>query len=84
MNTKYTVYILQSIKFENEYYTGHTSKTLKDRLWEHNQGMSKYTKAFIPWKIKTYMVFDNEKKAIELEHYLKTGSGKAFRNKRLI
>ncbi len=84
MNKKYTVYILQSIKFENKYYTGHTNKSLEDRLWEHNQGMSKYTKAYTPWKIKTYIVFDNEKRAIEFEYYLKTGSGKAFRNKRFI
>ena len=46
--------------------------------------MSKYTKSYTPWEIKTYIVFDNEKRAIEFEYYLKTGSGKAFRNKRFI
>lgn len=31
-----------------------------------------------------YLAFDNKDKAIEFEEYLKSGSGRAFRDKRLL
>lgn len=43
------LYILQSIK-SLKYYIGCTNN-IKRRLIEHNSGLSKYTKNYIPWKL---------------------------------
>ena len=79
----YFVYIIQSKKFPNEIYTGF-SENLKIRMYAHNHGKSTYTNKFKPWKLIFYCAFSDKKQALDFEHYLKTGSGKAFKNKRLI
>ena len=38
---------------------------------------------FRPWRIKTAIAFTERQRAIELERYLKTASGRAFAKKRL-
>jgi predicted GIY-YIG superfamily endonuclease len=78
----YYVYILQSINFPKEIYTGSTPD-LKARLKSHNSGATKHTSKFKPWKIVWFCAFANKKIAIEFERYLKTSSGIAFRNKHL-
>jgi putative endonuclease len=78
----YLVYILQSLK-DNSYYTGWTTN-LEQRLKVHNLGFSKYSSTKKPFKLFWYRVFNDKKKAIKFEKYLKSGSGIAFRNKRLI
>ncbi len=64
-------------------YRGYT-EDLKVRLKEHNSGKSKHTAKFMPWELVSYHAFADKKKAMDFEHYLKTGSGKAFANKRLL
>ncbi|MGA1192127.1 MAG: GIY-YIG nuclease family protein [Bdellovibrionota bacterium] len=76
------VYILRSIKWPERRYFGITSD-LKTRLKHHNDGCSRYTKRYRPWKLDTYIGFSDEERATEFERYLKTGSGKAFSKKRL-
>jgi len=78
----YYVYIIQSRK-DNSYYVGSTSD-LKKRLSEHYRGNVKYTSAKIPYKLVWYCVFQNKKKALDFEKYLKQGSGFAFARKRLM
>ena len=78
----YIVYIIQSLK-DSSYYTGWTTN-LEKRLKEHNLGLSKYSSTKKPFKLVWYCVFKDKKKAIKFEKYLKSGSGIAFRNKRLI
>jgi len=77
------VYLLQSIKFPKKYYTGYSENTY-NRLNEHNKGNSAYTDKFKPWKIIFYCAFENKVTALNFERYLKSSSGIAFRNKRLI
>ena len=79
----YYVYILQSIKFPHQFYTGFSGDVFQ-RLKEHNLGKSIYTHNSVPWKLVYYSVFEEKKKALNFEKYLKTASGRAFRNKRLI
>lgn len=79
----YYVYILQSINYNKQFYVGF-SEDIKERLKEHNKGKSTYTNKFKPWRIVFYSVFNSKKKALDFEKYLKTSSGIAFRNKRLI
>jgi len=78
----YIVYILQSLK-DQSYYTGITTN-LKLRLKEHNLGTSIYSSGKKPFKIIWHCIFNDKIKAIHFEKYLKSGSGIAFRNKRLI
>jgi len=74
------VYLLRSTSNHSQTYTGITTN-LDRRLREHNLGLSKTTKPNIPWKIETYIAFENEEKAKNFEIYLKQGSGYAFAKK---
>ena len=51
---------------------------------DHNDGHSKHTAKFIPWKLAPYFAFADEKTAIAFEQDLKSGSGKAFLKRRLL
>lgn len=77
----YYVYLIRSVEFPEQTYKGFT-KDLKQRIKDHNSGHSKHTAKFAPWELISYHAFADEQKAREFEHYLKTGSGKAFANKR--
>ena len=77
----YYVYIL---KLDNgEFYTGFT-KDLKDRIEHHKHKSTKYTRDHVPQELAFYASFSNKQLALDFEIYLKSSSGKAFRNKRLI
>jgi len=78
----YYVYILQSEKNSNRFYTGFT-ENLEARLKDHNNGKSPHTSEHAPWKIKTAVAFTDRQKAMDFERYLKTASGRAFAKKRL-
>ncbi len=75
-------YILRSLKSKIFYY-GYTNN-LKERVNQHNAGLSKSTKPHRPWKLVFYTAFETEQQAKNFEQYLKTGSGKAFAYKRLV
>jgi putative endonuclease len=75
------VYILRCA--DSTYYTGHTNN-LDDRIRRHNKGENTYTKARLPITLITYLAFSDKYKAFDFERYLKSGSGKAFSQKRLI
>ncbi|MFP4018742.1 MAG: GIY-YIG nuclease family protein [Bacteroidales bacterium] len=75
------VYILKCS--DNSYYTGCTNN-LKERLARHNKGQVYYTKDKLPLELISYIAFRDKYKAFAFEKYLKSGSGVAFRNKRLI
>ena len=77
------VYILLSQKNPMKFYIGLT-KDLDDRLYRHNAGQEKYTRSERPWKLETYIAFENQKLAISFEKYLKHGSGHAFLKKRFL
>ena len=76
------VYLLQSLTVSNQRYVGITTN-LKVRFRTHNAGGSSHTSKYRPWKIVTYLCFKDDRRAVEFERYLKTGSGQAFANKRL-
>ena len=78
----YYVYLIHSLSFPEQTYKGFTGD-LKQRMKDHNAGKSKHTSKYIPWELVSYHAFADKRKAQEFEYYLKTGSGKAFANKRL-
>jgi predicted GIY-YIG superfamily endonuclease len=76
------VYILQSTGSEEHFYTGLTDD-LRVRLKKHNAGEVLHTAKFKPWRIKTYLAFADEARAVAFKRYLKSPSGRAFNKKRL-
>lgn len=77
----HSVYILIS-ECGAHRYVGLTGN-LKARLGAHNAGRVTHTSKYRPWRIKTYVAFDQRDKAVAFEKYLKSGSGRAFAAKRL-
>lgn len=63
-------------------YIGFT-EDLRQRVADHNADCNPSTTNGKPWKLKDYIAFDTKPQALAFERYLKTGSGHAFRKKRL-
>ena len=76
------VYILQSEKEPERFYTGFT-EDVERRLRDHNTGRDPHTVKHHPWRVKTYIGFSDRSQALAFERYLKTSSGRAFSKKRL-
>ena len=74
------VYILESER-GSHFYVGVTSN-LKARVRLHNAGKVNHTAKHAPWKIRTYIAFSDGDRTMEFERYLKSGSGRAFAEKR--
>ncbi len=81
MKDTWSVYMLRCS--DSTIYTGCTSN-LKARMERHSKGYVKYTKTRLPVAIITYIVFKDKYKAYAFERYLKSGSGRAFMNKRFL
>jgi len=75
----YRVYLLKSLKDLSKSYVGITIKPLRDRLKEHNDGLSTYTKTYRPWKLIYFENFYCKLCADKREHFLKSGFGYRLR-----
>ena len=75
------VYIL--LCANGKLYTGCTNN-LNDRFQRHISGKVESTKDLLPVRLVFYCAFPDKYKAFAFEKYLKSGSGRAFKNKRLI
>ncbi len=64
-------------------YVGSTND-IGRRLTEHNSGKVDSTKNRTPSSLEAYFAVKCQSRAIELEQYLKTGSGRAFLQKRIL
>lgn len=78
----YFVYLLRSLSHPEQRYVGYTTD-LAERLKRHNSGGSIHTARHRPWKLVCCLGFDNRQRALAFEQYLKSGSGRAFSEKRL-
>jgi len=75
------VYLL---KLSNsDYYVGATMN-LKERIKKHQKGDVPHISKFRPVKLEWYTAFKDVSIAMGFERYLKSSSGKAFRNKHLL
>jgi putative endonuclease len=63
------VYIIYSDKFD-KYYKGYSQRPYH-RLEEHNLGLSRYTKHFIPWKLVYLESFPTKRQALIREKGIK-------------
>ena len=75
----YKVYLLVSLKDRKSSYVGLTIKDIGDRLKEHNDGLSRYTKVLRPWKLIYFENFYCKMCADKREQFLKSGLGYRFR-----
>ena len=73
MMKSYFTYILKS-EVKNNHYYGHTSD-LEKRLLNHNSGLSRFTKAYIPWKLIYFEKFDTRSESIRREKFFKSVDG---------
>lgn len=75
----YIVYILFSFS-SGRYYIGQT-KNLEKRIFDHNRGKVKSTKAYLPWKVIYTEEFSTKSEAYQRELKIKSfKSGEAFKN----
>ena len=72
----YFAYVLKSIEHEY-FYKGHC-KELENRLVQHNSGMTKSIKPYIPFTIVYFEKFETEKEAVGREKYFKSSAGRRF------
>ena len=77
------VYFLRSLSRPTKTYVGHT-EDVTARLAAHNTGGCPSTARFRPWELIAYIAVRDEKTAVELERYFKSGSGHAFWHKRFM
>jgi putative endonuclease len=75
------VYLLQCN--DGSTYTGCT-QNIDERLRRHALGEILYTSSRLPVVVVTYVAFNDKNLAFKFEKYLKSGSGKAFSNKRFL
>jgi len=64
-------------------YVGSTND-LKRRVASHQQGQVISTRGNLPAVLRSYVAVASEPQSRRLEHYFKSGSGKAFAMKRLL
>ena len=74
---KRLVYILRSVQDGKRPYVGLTSN-VSARLAAHNAGHCTHTARHRPWKVIVCIEFEEERRAVQFEKYLKSGSGWAF------
>jgi predicted GIY-YIG superfamily endonuclease len=77
MKQLFYIYILQSEVDPARFYTGLT-EDLRSRLKHHNSGRILHTAKWKPWQLKTYIALGDRHRAVRLERYLKSASGRAF------
>lgn len=78
---QYTVYILLSSKLDKT-YVGYAND-LNNRLKEHNNGESYYSKRFKPWIVVYTELFETKLEAIKREKYFKSAAGRRWIKKNL-
>jgi putative endonuclease len=76
------VYILRSAMDKN-LYVGLTNDITR-RLTEHSSGNVDSTRNRRPFSLEAYFAVKYKSRAVELERYLKSGSGRAFLQKHIL
>lgn len=79
LGTTIYVYCLSNTT-NREIYVG-ISNDVERRLGEHNKGMNRYTKAFVPWRVIFKEPHPNYQSARVREKYFKSAAGKKHLHK---
>ncbi len=76
------MYVLRSERDPTRHYVGLTAD-LSRRLACHNAGQNIDTAKDRPWRVVVFLEFADADSAARFEHYLKSGSGRAFAKRHL-
>jgi hypothetical protein len=76
------VFLLQSVADEQQKYVGFANDLKATCQTPQRSSVTSHCQAYAV-EVVTHFAFENERRARELEYYLKTGSGSAFANNRL-
>jgi putative endonuclease len=74
-------YVVKSIS-KHYFYKGHC-QNLKKRIEEHNSGMTKSIRPYLPVELVYFEEFPTIIEAIQREKYFKTAAGRRFLKKKL-
>ena len=74
-------YVIKSIEHDY-FYKGHC-QDIEKRLAEHNKGLTKSIKPYIPFKLVYFEEFAQLGDAIKREQYFKTAAGRRFLKKKI-
>jgi putative endonuclease len=74
----HSVYILESETL-GLHYKGYTTN-ISRRLWEHNEGLSRYTRNKGPWKLVFLKEFETKKEALIYERMIKRANSECLKN----
>ncbi|MEJ7693377.1 GIY-YIG nuclease family protein [Daejeonella sp.] len=80
--TVYYTYVLKS-EVSDFYYKGHC-QNLAVRLVQHNSGMTKSIRPYLPFKLIYFEKFESLNEAIRREKYFKTSAGRRYLSSKLI
>jgi putative endonuclease len=79
----FAVYILRSLRNE-KHYVGFTSRSVSERLAEHNRGhRGAWSSGNRPFEVIYQESYDSESEAHARERFLKTGKGREWLKSRL-
>jgi len=79
----FIVYVLKSLK-NGKRYVGYTSKSVEERLNEHNSGTDKWTRVNGPFRLVYKESYNNKTEAIIREKFLKSGQGRKFLDQQVL
>jgi putative endonuclease len=79
---KYFAYVIKSVNHDY-FYKGHY-KDLEVRLRQHNSGMTKSIRPFLPFVIVYFEEFGTLFEAVKREKYFKSSRGREFLKKVLV
>jgi putative endonuclease len=71
----YKIYVLKSLK-TGKHYVGYTSKSIGERLSEHNRNCNKWDKGNSPFTLIYHEEYSDKAEAIQRERFLKSGQGR--------
>ena len=72
----FAVYIIRSVR-DDRFYTGHT-EDIEQRMREHNNGRSHYTKGKGPWTLVYIEEFNTRSDAMKREAEIKNRKSRRF------
>ena len=71
----FNIYVLKSLK-TGKHYTGYTSKSLTERLSEHNRKCNEWDRGNSPFELVYHEEYQTKQEAMKRERFLKSGQGR--------
>jgi len=75
-------YVVKSLNHDY-YYKGHC-QNITVRLQQHNSGMTKSLKPYLPVQLVYFETFQTAAEAVQREKYFKTAAGRKYLEKQMV